>query len=154
MKWRNISPKAAVNVVVVLFGLNKKNYFALLKKKPLINMYSRIAKLHFDRAIKQWIIKHNLWKYFDKYISNHWELKWHTKWTLKTKSLRTYSFIAVVHQYYQSEVNNEYVIRGNAAILKCSIPSFVAEFVQVVGWQDDQGNSFDPDQGNGTNLNS
>ncbi|XP_032672550.1 Down syndrome cell adhesion molecule-like protein Dscam2 isoform X4 [Odontomachus brunneus] len=55
---------------------------------------------------------------------------------------------AVVHQYYQSEVNNEYVIRGNAAILKCSIPSFVAEFVQVVGWQDDQGNSFDPDQAN------
>ncbi|XP_051153619.1 cell adhesion molecule Dscam2 isoform X44 [Leptopilina boulardi] len=51
---------------------------------------------------------------------------------------------AVVHQYYQSEVNNEYVIRGNAAILKCSIPSFVVEFVQVVGWQDDQGNSFDP----------
>ncbi|XP_071567243.1 Down syndrome cell adhesion molecule 1 isoform X33 [Temnothorax nylanderi] len=55
---------------------------------------------------------------------------------------------AVVHQYYQSEVNNEYVIRGNAAILKCSIPSFVAEFVQVIGWQDDQGNSFDPDQDN------
>ncbi|KAG5326420.1 DSCL protein, partial [Pseudoatta argentina] len=54
----------------------------------------------------------------------------------------------VVHQYYQSEVNNEYVIRGNAAILKCSIPSFVAEFVQVIGWQDDQGNSFDPDQDN------
>nr|XP_031842375.1 Down syndrome cell adhesion molecule-like protein Dscam2 isoform X1 [Nomia melanderi] len=53
---------------------------------------------------------------------------------------------AVVHQYYQSEVNNEYVIRGNAAILKCSIPSFVAEFVQVVGWQDDQGNFFNPDE--------
>ena len=48
----------------------------------------------------------------------------------------------VVHQFYQSEVNNEYVIRGNAAILKCSIPSFVAEFVQIVGWQDDQGNTF------------
>lgn len=57
--------------------------------------------------------------------------------------------IVVVHQYYQSEVNNEYVIRGNAAILKCSIPSFVAEFVQVVGWQDDQGNSFNPDEKNG-----
>ena len=59
--------------------------------------------------------------------------------------------ITVVHQYYQSEVNNEYVIRGNSAILKCSIPSFVAEFVQVVGWQDDQGNSFNPDERNGTN---
>lgn len=55
----------------------------------------------------------------------------------------------MVHQYYQSEVNNEYVIRGNAAILKCSIPSFVAEFVQVVGWQDDQGNTFNPNEKNG-----
>ncbi|XP_076297124.1 Down syndrome cell adhesion molecule 1 isoform X41 [Lasioglossum baleicum] len=55
---------------------------------------------------------------------------------------------AVVHQFYQSEVNNEYVIRGNAAILKCSIPSFVAEFVQVVGWQDDQGNFFNPEEKN------
>lgn len=58
--------------------------------------------------------------------------------------------ISVVHQYYQSEVNNEYVIRGNSAILKCSIPSFVAEFVQVVGWQDDQGGIFNPDERNGT----
>lgn len=57
--------------------------------------------------------------------------------------------VAVVHQYYQSEVNNEYVIRGNSAILKCSIPSFVSEFVQVVGWQDDQGNSFNPNEENG-----
>lgn len=67
----------------------------------------------------------------------------------ETSARRLFCPITVVHQYYQSEVNNEYVIRGNAAILKCSIPSFVAEFVQVVGWQDDQGNSFDPDQGNG-----
>jgi hypothetical protein len=35
---------------------------------------------------------------------------------------------------------NEYVIRGNAAILKCSIPSFVADFVYVVAWVDDEGN--------------
>lgn len=61
-------------------------------------------------------------------------------------------FITVVHQYYQSEVNNEYVIRGNSAILKCSIPSFVSEFVQVVGWQDNQGNSFNPNEGNGTHY--
>lgn len=58
----------------------------------------------------------------------------------------------MVHQYYESEVNNEYVIRGNAAILKCSIPSFVAEFVQVVSWQDDQGNSFNPDEKNGRGI--
>ncbi|KAI8122153.1 Down syndrome cell adhesion molecule-like protein Dscam2, partial [Lucilia cuprina] len=45
----------------------------------------------------------------------------------------------VVQQFYESEVNNEYVIRGNAAVLKCSIPSFVADFVQVISWQDESG---------------
>lgn len=47
-----------------------------------------------------------------------------------------------MQQQYESEVNNEYVIRGNSAILKCSIPSFVADFVNVVSWQDEVGNSF------------
>ncbi|XP_064072170.1 cell adhesion molecule Dscam1 isoform X16 [Vanessa tameamea] len=49
---------------------------------------------------------------------------------------------AVVQQQYESEVNNEYVIRGNSAILKCSIPSFVADFVNVISWHDEAGNSF------------
>lgn len=34
-------------------------------------------------------------------------------------------------------MNNEYVIRGNSAVLKCSIPSFVADFVNVVSWHDE-----------------
>lgn len=48
----------------------------------------------------------------------------------------------MVQQNYESEVNNEYVIRGNAAVLKCSIPSFVADFVYVVSWHDDQDNTY------------
>uniref|UniRef100_A0A182NC84 Ig-like domain-containing protein n=1 Tax=Anopheles dirus TaxID=7168 RepID=A0A182NC84_9DIPT len=48
----------------------------------------------------------------------------------------------VVQQYYDSEVNNAYVIRGNSAILKCSIPSFVGDFVGVVSWNDDAGNVY------------
>lgn len=40
----------------------------------------------------------------------------------------------VVSQYYITEAENEYVIRGNAAVLKCKIPSFVADFVQVEAW--------------------
>ncbi|GBP44660.1 Hemicentin-2 [Eumeta japonica] len=51
----------------------------------------------------------------------------------------------LVQQAYESEVNNEYVIRGNAAILKCSIPSFVADFVSVVSWQDDAGATYAAD---------
>ncbi|XP_045473863.1 Down syndrome cell adhesion molecule-like protein Dscam2 isoform X49 [Harmonia axyridis] len=52
---------------------------------------------------------------------------------------------AVVQQFYQTEVNNEYVIRGNAAVLKCSIPSFVADFVQVMNWVDTEGHTYNMD---------
>lgn len=40
----------------------------------------------------------------------------------------------VVQSSYLVEVNNEHVILGNAALLKCTIPSFVADFIQVVSW--------------------
>lgn len=36
-------------------------------------------------------------------------------------------------------MDNEYVMRGNAAIMKCSIPSFVADYVQVIAWVDEEG---------------
>ena len=39
-------------------------------------------------------------------------------------------------------VEEEYVIVGNDAILKCKIPSFVADFVSVVSWQDAEGNEY------------
>jgi hypothetical protein len=40
----------------------------------------------------------------------------------------------VVNQFYDAEITKEYVMRGNSAIIKCLIPSFVADFVQVVAW--------------------
>ncbi|XP_017867797.1 PREDICTED: Down syndrome cell adhesion molecule-like protein Dscam2 isoform X4 [Drosophila arizonae] len=46
---------------------------------------------------------------------------------------------AVVSQFYITEAENEYVIKGNAAVVKCKIPSFVADFVQIEAWVDDQG---------------
>ncbi|XP_066145701.1 cell adhesion molecule Dscam1 isoform X46 [Euwallacea fornicatus] len=49
---------------------------------------------------------------------------------------------AVVTQFYDIDVNKQYAIRGNAAILKCEIPSFVADFVQVVSWHTDQNENF------------
>lgn len=42
--------------------------------------------------------------------------------------------MAVVTQFYITEAENEYVIKGNAAIMKCKIPSFVTDFVQVETW--------------------
>lgn len=44
-----------------------------------------------------------------------------------------------MNSFYESEIMKEYVIRGNAAVLKCSIPSFVADFVYVESWVDEEG---------------
>ncbi|XP_052739466.1 cell adhesion molecule Dscam2 isoform X6 [Bicyclus anynana] len=45
---------------------------------------------------------------------------------------------AVVHQNYEPRVIDEDVLRGNSAIVKCLIPSFVADYVQVVEWVTDE----------------
>ncbi|XP_055694224.1 cell adhesion molecule Dscam2 isoform X11 [Lutzomyia longipalpis] len=49
---------------------------------------------------------------------------------------------AVVSQYYDTDVNKEYVIRGNSAVMKCQVPSFVADFVEIISWHTDQNESF------------
>lgn len=45
-----------------------------------------------------------------------------------------FKIISVVSQAYDVKFWEEYVLRGNAAILKCQIPSFVAEYVSVNSW--------------------
>lgn len=62
----------------------------------------------------------------------------------------------VIGEPYRSDVSPEYAIRGNSVLFKCSIPPFVADFVNVISWIDDAGNSYYSinDQGNidyGTN---
>lgn len=50
----------------------------------------------------------------------------------------------MVAQYYEADVNKEHVIRGNAAVIKCLIPSFVADFVEVVSWHTDSDENYFP----------
>ena len=45
---------------------------------------------------------------------------------------------SVVHQNYKVQVHDEFVIRGNGAVFRCHIPTFVREFVQVIGWFKDE----------------
>lgn len=49
---------------------------------------------------------------------------------------------AAVVQYYDIDIPKEFAIRGNAAIMKCQIPSFVADFVEVISWHTDQDETF------------
>lgn len=51
----------------------------------------------------------------------------------------------MVAQSYEVEADNEYVIRGNSAVMKCEVPSFVADFVSVEMWVDSAGSSYRPD---------
>ena len=53
-------------------------------------------------------------------------------------------FFAVVAQTYTTDANKNYVILGNSALVKCEIPSFVADFVSVVSWLDNDGMEYFP----------
>lgn len=57
-------------------------------------------------------------------------------------NLKTFDFFLVVNQFYDAEITKEYVMRGNSAILKCLIPSFVADFVSVTAWVDSDGDEY------------
>lgn len=60
----------------------------------------------------------------------------------------------MVAQPYEAEADNEYVIRGNAAIMKCEVPSFVSDFVHVEMWSDSEGGAYYPgkDAGNARSI--
>lgn len=58
--------------------------------------------------------------------------------------IHTHLFFQAVIQYYEVEADNEYVIRGNAAIMKCKIPSYISDFVSVDMWSDTDNNTFYP----------
>lgn len=46
---------------------------------------------------------------------------------------------------------DEYVIRGNPAVLKCNIPSFVSDHVEIIEWLDTNGGQyFREDNNSGT----
>lgn len=61
-------------------------------------------------------------------------------------------FEIVVAQSYEAEADNEYVIKGNAAIMKCEVPSFVSDFVVVEMWTDSQGGTYYPNSNNDGNI--
>ena len=43
-------------------------------------------------------------------------------------------------QHFEVDIFRESVIIGNDAIFKCSVPSFVSDFVTIDSWVDSEGN--------------
>lgn len=50
----------------------------------------------------------------------------------------------MVNQYYEAQVHDVFVIKGNAAVFKCNIPSFVSDHVEIGNWEDSQGGRYVP----------
>ena len=80
------------------------------------------------------------WVYADKYqaILRH---KPGFQCIFKIKSA-TFQMILVSLQRYEVDILRESVIIGNDAVFKCSIPSFVTDFVRAVSWIDSEGQSY------------
>ena len=57
---------------------------------------------------------------------------------------------SVVAQKYDTGTSDSYIIVGNSALVKCEIPSFVADFVSISSWVDNQNNEYYPSDSLGT----
>lgn len=56
------------------------------------------------------------------------------------KAFNTENFLfSVVSQFFESQVSDVYVIKGNAAVISCNIPSFVSDHVEIIEWVDSNG---------------
>ncbi|XP_022240708.1 Down syndrome cell adhesion molecule-like protein Dscam2 isoform X4 [Limulus polyphemus] len=55
--------------------------------------------------------------------------------TIRSKDIRVR---AVIVRHFEVQVYNEYVIRGNSAVLKCHVPSHVRDIVTVTSWIQDE----------------
>lgn len=49
-------------------------------------------------------------------------------------------YFQVVSHSFSINVMDEHVLKGNSAVLKCHIPSFVSDFVVVDAWIDEETN--------------
>ena len=47
---------------------------------------------------------------------------------------KSYVFNSVVDQEYELQVFPAYAYVGNTAVLKCLIPRFVKQYIQVISW--------------------
>ena len=66
------------------------------------------------------------------------------KFATLSYSFLFFNFSVVVQKYATDPQRQVYVIVGNSALIKCEIPSFVADFVSVVSWVENNGLEYFP----------
>ncbi len=105
-----------------------------------IKMLSGSAKYSRNRRLVKFI-----WVTRGKYSTeNRTDLVFGKKWQNLARSLKNLIIPSAVNQEYLVDVFRTTVINGNDALLKCDIPSFVTDFIEVSGWVDSEGTTILP----------
>jgi len=75
-------------------------------------------------------------------------MKWGCKlepYSKISSSSKSFFALTVVFQEFKANVDHEsYAILGNDVLIKCELPSFVADMVTVANWHDSEGNEYHP----------
>lgn len=66
-----------------------------------------------------------------------------------TEDILIILFFLVVIQRYEIRLFDEFVLRGNIAVVRCPIPSSVIDYVRVISWERIDGFMITENTGNG-----
>jgi hypothetical protein len=66
--------------------------------------------------------------------------------------MMAFLFVSVVMQDFTVSATGSSVTRGNMAVLRCSVPSFVRDFLSVTSWLQDQKFNIYPSSDGGNDL--
>ncbi|KAA0190205.1 hypothetical protein HAZT_HAZT007596 [Hyalella azteca] len=80
-------------------------------------------------------------------VAQDYLLEAHSKSVIRWNAapLEVRGAVLLVAQTYETDVDNEYVIVGNAAVMRCDVPSFKTDFVTVTTWHEEvTGQTYQP----------
>ena len=125
---------------------NFLNVFFFLKQYEQLEKITWGLKQHknffkqIETTIKDLKQLENLWRLETFYTT--WESRGQSKLIFQLVFEKFVFLFSVVSQDYVTESDNEYIILGNDALMKCEVPSFVSDLVQVHSWIDNENNEF------------
>lgn len=114
------------------------SYIIHLTLFNICSSFFLLRERHFERAVQcsLLIVSFPLYMFCSFFLSN--------MNVFELNQIPNIPNALVVNQPYGADILMEYVIKGNSAVLKCSIPSFVADFVRVEAWIDEEGTELVP----------
>ncbi|XP_018394808.1 PREDICTED: Down syndrome cell adhesion molecule-like protein Dscam2 [Cyphomyrmex costatus] len=107
-----------------------------------VNVRAVVSQFYVTEAENEYVIRANSAIMKCKIPSFVSEFVQVDQWVADDGTIYTAGQEYVVQQFYETRVIDEFVLRGNTATLKCLVPSFVADFVDVIEWQDEDGSTY------------